>query len=81
MTDYESCPTCHRPFSETDIPPEPPNGSWVKDKYGSATQRRGDGWAPPGYMPFAKWEAMWAARGPLVPCGPWGAPLTEADPR
>jgi hypothetical protein len=39
-----------------------------------------DGWAPPGFIQCAKWDAMWKARGPLVECGPWGIPLYVAEP-
>jgi hypothetical protein len=55
------------------VPPEPPVGTWVKDRNGSASMHHnGGGWAEPGFMPFGKWEAMWHARGPLVECGEWG---------
>lgn len=60
-------------------PPEPPVGTWVKDRHGGVTMRHaGGGWAPPGFAPLAKWEPMWLARGPLVECGPWGVDLEEA---
>lgn len=58
------------------IPPEPPVGTWVKDRFGATSQRRTyqglTGWGEPGIMPFGEWKAMWKARGPLVECGPWG---------
>jgi hypothetical protein len=63
------------------VPPEPPVGTWMKDKYGGVTRRQhgnsalGGGWGLPGMMPFGKWEAMWEARGPYVECGEWGRPL------
>lgn len=56
--------------------PEPPIGTWVKDRFGGTSKRQADGgWGQPGMMPFGKWDAMWEARGPLVICGPWGADL------
>lgn len=80
MSRHTVCPTCgaygYIPLS---APPEPPVGTWVKDRYGATHVRTKDsdgriGWAasPTGYCAFGKWEAMWAARGPLVECGPWG---------
>lgn len=57
------------------IPPEPPVGTWVKDKHGGTSLRYAEGWGQPGTMPFGRWEAMWEARGPLVECGPWGREL------
>ena len=55
-------------------PPEPPVGTWVKDRHGGSTMRhRGGGWAPMGCEPYGVWNQMWAARGPLVVCGPFGA--------
>lgn len=61
------------------IPPEPPVGTWVKDRFGGTHVRIKDsdgnvGWScsPTGFYAFGKWEAMWEARGPLVECGPWG---------
>lgn len=62
-------------------PPEPPVGSWVKDRHGAAMLRHidsdgNDGWAPaPNFMALANWRAMWERRGPLVPCGPYGRDL------
>ena len=67
-------------------PPEPPVGTWVKDRHGGTSQRRQwtvengvqrTGWGQPGFEPFGKWRDMWAARGPLVECGPWGEDLPE----
>lgn len=68
------CPTCRRPFTEHDVPPEPPVGTWVKDRHGASHYRRDDGWAhaPIGWAPYGRWEAMWRARGPLLACGPYG---------
>lgn len=60
-------------------PPEPDQGTWTIDRWGGVSQLRGEGWGEPGIMPFGKWEVMWEARGPLLECGPWGAPL-ERDP-
>lgn len=57
------------------VPPEPPVGTWVRDRHGGLSMRQQDGWGEPGIMPFGKWEAMWQARGPYEVCGPWGAPL------
>lgn len=54
------------------VPPEPPVGTWMRDKYGALSLRQGDGWGLPGFWPFGKWEAMWEARGPYVECEPWG---------
>lgn len=68
MTEH-ICPTCNRPWREDDVPPEPPVGTWVKDRYGATTMHHeGGGWAPRGFMPFGKWDAMWRARGPLLVC-------------
>jgi hypothetical protein len=73
-----TCPTCGAERSQA-APPEPPIGTWVKDRHGAVSLRHtvGDvtGWAPRGAMPYARWEAMWEARGPLTVCGPWGADL------
>lgn len=57
---------------------EPPVGTWVIDRFGATHYRvKAGGWssAPTGFYAFGKWEAMWEHRGPLVECGPWGAPL------
>jgi hypothetical protein len=77
--------TCefHRPVPE--CPPEPPVGTWMKDRFGAAHQRRidcdgNDGWGEPGFYSFGKWTLMWEARGPLVECGPWGADLPVDTP-
>ena len=62
-------------------PPEPPIGTWVKDRHGAAMLRHvdsdgNDGWAPaPNFMALANWKAMWERRGPLVECGPYGREL------
>lgn len=56
-------------------PPEPPDGTWVKDRHGGVHHRKGDGWGQPGCYYFGRWAAMWEARGPLVECGPWGDAL------
>jgi hypothetical protein len=61
------------------IPPEPPIGTWVKDRHGGVSQRRidsdgNDGWGMPGFYSFGKWDRMWTARGPLTECEPWGKP-------
>ena len=62
------CPTC-----QCVPPPEPPVGTWVRDRFGGTTMRHPNGgWAPPGFLPAARWEAMWEGRGPLVECGPYG---------
>jgi hypothetical protein len=61
-------------------PPEPPEGTWIKDRHGAtAMHHKGGGWAPPGFYPFGQWEAMWNARGPLVECGPWGQDLEKKE--
>jgi hypothetical protein len=60
------------------VPPEPPVGTWVKDRHGGTSYHQTPGgWGQPGIMPFGRWEAMWLARGPLEVCGPWGADLLE----
>lgn len=62
-------------------PPEPPVGTWVRDRFGSTHQHGlGGGWGTPGFFYTGKWEAMWEARGPLEVCGPWGASLTDSNP-
>jgi len=58
-----------------DIPPEPPVGTWMRDRHGGVTQRQKDGWGPPGTWPGGRWRDMWRARGPYQECGPWGQPL------
>jgi hypothetical protein len=60
------------------VPPEPPVGTWVRDRHGGTSQRQREGWAAPGIVPLGRWPDMWKARGPLVPCGPWGAELSDA---
>jgi hypothetical protein len=78
----ERCPRCgyERPAP---CPPEPPIGTWVKDRHGASFMRindRGWGAGPNGY-PGAQWSSMWEARGPLVECGPWGAePMAVESP-
>lgn len=70
-----TCPKC----GYTSPPPEPPVGTWVKDKYGATHEHAKDGWrAGPGFMAAGKWEAMWNARGPLVECGAYGIEEDEA---
>ncbi len=51
----------------------------MKDRYGAASIRNADGWAPApfGFFGCGVWSAMWAHRGPYVPCGPYGAELQE----
>lgn len=53
-------------------PPEPPRGTWIRDKYGALSVRiidsdKRDGWAPAehGFYATGRWDAMWRARGPL----------------
>lgn len=76
----DKCPNCGYEIPP-ECPPEPPVGTWVKDRQGSVSVRRVsggiDGWAPPNMMPFGKWQAMWNAHGPLVVCGPYGAELVN----
>ena len=78
-----ACPNCG---FEPIPPPEPPLGTWVRDQHGGVSQRRvdadgNDGWGLPGYYPTGVWEEYWAVHGPLIECGPWGAPLrTTASP-
>jgi hypothetical protein len=79
------CPACHAALPSHScpgsVPPEPPIGTWMKDRYGGASVRNADGWAPAtfGFYGTGKWESMWAHRGPYVPCGPYGRELPE-DP-
>jgi hypothetical protein len=73
-----ACPNCGHRF--TPVPPEPPVGTWMRDKFGGVTQRQTDGWGQPGMMPFGKWEAMWEARGPYVECEPWGIGTGDKTP-
>jgi hypothetical protein len=68
----DRCPTCGRGGWVGPIPPEPPVGTWMKDRHGGVTFHQEGGWGPPGIMPFGKWEAMWEGRGPYVECPPWG---------
>ena len=76
------CQTCT--CDSAPVPPEPPVGTWVRDRHGATAVRvvdstGHDGWAPApfGFYACAKWDAMWRGRGPLVECGPWGADATE----
>lgn len=74
------CPECGNRFAPTQEPlPEPPLGTWVRDRHGGVSVRiidsyKNDGWAPAphGFYAGGKWDAMWQARGPLVECPPWG---------
>ena len=71
-----ACPNCG--FAPTP-PPEPSLGTWMRDQHGEVLQRRidadgNDGWGTPGFSSGEVWEAHWAAHGPLIECGPWGAP-------
>lgn len=82
-----TCPNCGHAFHPkacAPCPPEPPVGTWMKDRFGGTTQRRvyqgHDGWGQPGVWNFGVWESMWAARGPYVECGPWGADLVPTTP-
>lgn len=69
----DECPTCHRPYGEAYIPPEPPLGTWVRDRFGCLSYHQvPHGWGEPGISPLGEWEAMWKARGPLVECATWG---------
>jgi hypothetical protein len=60
-----------------EAPEEPPVGTWWKDRWGTAMLHRQDGWtlAPHSYAALAEWAALWAARGPLERCGPYGLPF------
>jgi hypothetical protein len=59
--------------SRSHVPPEPPSGTWVRDRYGAAFHRGDSGnWGMPGFLYLADWVSMWDARGPLVECPPWG---------
>ena len=69
--------TCTKCGQSITVPPEPPVGTWVKDRHGAVSMRQREGWSMPGYHPFGRWESMWIARGPLEVCGPWGVELTE----
>lgn len=75
-----TCPNCGYHLEQSYAPPEPPVGTWVKDRFGASHMRRidalgNDGWGEPGFYSFGKWQAMWEGRGPLVECGPWGSEL------
>lgn len=65
------CPHCGYDLG-LEVPPEPPVGTWMRDRHGGIELRQKDGWGVPSTMPYGRWEAMWRARGPYVPCGPWG---------
>lgn len=67
------CTTCS--CDDAVVPPEPPVGTWVRDRHGATSVRVKDGWAPApfGFYGCGKWAAMWKAEGPLVECAPWGA--------
>lgn len=78
MTEHR-CVNCGH--SSTLPPPEPPVGTWVRDRFGGLSYHQTSaGWGEPGIMPFGRWAAMWEARGPLVECGPWGADLASEPP-
>lgn len=68
-----NCPTCGQDYPGP-CPPEPPVGTWVKDKHGTTHVRTGDRWAPAptGFFALGVWSAIWEASGPLVICAPWG---------
>ena len=71
-----ACPNCG---FEPSPSPEPPLGTWVRDQHGGVFQRRfdadgNDGWGLPGFASSGVWEEHWEAHGPLIECGPWGAP-------
>jgi hypothetical protein len=71
--------TCPRCGSHVTIPPEPPVGTWVKDRHGATHYRTENGrWAaaPTGFLAGGIWSAMWEARGPLVKCGPYGCSVS-----
>jgi hypothetical protein len=72
--------TCAYHRETPPCPPEPPVGTWVKDRFGATHYRKADGWAaaPTGFYALGKWQPMWGARGPLVECGPWGAEPASA---
>jgi hypothetical protein len=76
----DSCPTCGNHGYAGAVPPEPPPGTWIKDRFGGTAVRIGDGWAPAlhGFYPAARWDPMWNARGPLVECGPYGRDLDQS---
>jgi hypothetical protein len=70
-----ACPNCG--FAPTP-PPEPSLGTWMRDQHGEVLaphrcrreRRLGDA----GLLLRRVWDAHWAAHGPLIECGPWGAP-------
>lgn len=71
-----TCPNCG--YTNGVIPPEPPVGTWVKDRHGGTHYRVDNGrWAaaPTGFYAGGVWADMWTARGPLVVCGPYGGAL------
>jgi hypothetical protein len=65
------CPSCGRDYW-TPVPPEPPVGTWMRDRFGGITYHQPAGWGEAGVLPLGQWDAMWAARGPYVECEPWG---------
>ena len=73
------CSGCGQPVPAIPgpCPPEPPVGTWVRNRQGRASVRVNEGWAPAefGFFGAGSWEAMWAAHGPLVKCGPHGVGL------
>jgi hypothetical protein len=72
-----ACPNCGFHREPVPCPPEPPVGTWVRDRFGAVHQRQAEGWGDPGSQPFGHWAPMWEARGPLAECGPWGAELPD----
>lgn len=80
------CPKCGYSEAPPEAPPEPPLGTWVRDRFGGISQRRidsdgQDGWGLPGFYSGGKWEMFWNARGPLVECPPWGIEEDASDAR
>ena len=64
MKHCETC-TCSGP-----VPPEPPIGTVIVDKYGGKARRFPNGnWGESGLIPLALWIPMWESRGPLTIIG------------
>ena len=64
----ERCMTCwETPCECATVPPEPPVGTVVVDRYGAKHKRYADGWGDIhwGTSHLGVWQAMWTGRGPL----------------
>ena len=82
LKSHNICPVCKQ--KTLFVPPEPPLGTWVKDRFGCTAVRMFDcdgreGWSQPGFYALASWPSFWKARGPLKECGPWGDRVVEEN--